>query len=210
MQEVIQKMYASPDTVSDVLVEPEGIDWDHDAAPSSGAAQPPKNDAEPDPLLALFRTGASLTKGQFLLELEKYQLAVPPEDAPELSLSEPFAYHRREPRISVTLPVQVRARDDQNHVHQNPDHQNDDHPPSDHNSFDHPPTDHQESLPQTTHLIDVSHRGARIGGVEFRLKAGEVVNLVSNGCDARFLIIWVGEAGTPQEGQIGLQSLAAD
>jgi len=205
LQEVIQQMYASPDTVSDVLVEPEGIDWDHDATPSSGAAQPPENDAEPDPLLELFRTGASLTKGQFLLELEKHQLAVSPEDAPELSLSEPFAYHRREPRISVTLPVQVRAHDDPNHVQQNHDHQT-----SDHNSPDCPPTDHQESFPQTTHLIDVSHRGARIGGVEFRLKAGEVVNLVSNGCDARFLIIWVGEAGTPQEGQIGLQSLATD
>jgi hypothetical protein len=204
LQEVIQQMYASPDTVSDVLVEPEGIDWDHDATPSSGAAQPPKSDAEPDPLLELFRTGASLTKGQFLLELEKHQLAVSPEDAPELSLSEPFAYHRREPRISVTLPVQMRAHDDQNHVHQNHDQT------SDYNSADYPPTDHQESFPQTTHLIDVSHRGARVGGVAFRLKAGEVVNLVSDGCDARFLIIWVGEAGTPQEGQIGLQSLATD
>ena len=205
LQERIQQMYAAPDTVSDVLVEPEGIDWDHDPTPLSGAAQPPKSDAEPDPLLELFRTGASLTKGQFLLELEKHQLAISPEDAPELRLSEPFAYHRREPRISVTLPVQMRAHDDQNHVHQNHDHQ-----PSDRDSSDYPPTDHQESFPQTTHLIDVSHRGARIGGVAFRLKAGEVVNLVSDGCDARFLIIWVGEAGTPQEGQIGLQSLATD
>ena len=215
LQEVIQQMYATPDTVSDVLVEPEGIDWDHDATPSSGAAQPPKSDAEADPLLELFRTGASLTKGQFLLELEKHQLAVSPEDAPELGLSEPFAYHRREPRISVTLPVQMRAHDDQNHVHPNhvhPNHvhPNHDHQTSDHGSPDYPPTDHQESFPQTTHLIDVSHRGARIGGVAFRLKAGEVVNLVSDGCDARFLIIWVGEAGTPQEGQIGLQSLATD
>ena len=28
LQELIQQMTASPDTVSEVLVEPEGIDWD--------------------------------------------------------------------------------------------------------------------------------------------------------------------------------------
>ena len=141
------------------------------------------NAAEPDPLLALFRTGASLTKAQFLDELGKHKLAASPassDDASELNLIEPFSYQRREPRIAVSLPVQVRAQD------------------------------HQEPSGQATHLIDVSHRGARIGGVALPLKPGEVVNLISEGCDARFLIIWVGEPGTPQEGQIGLQSLATD
>jgi hypothetical protein len=61
-----------------------------------------------------------------------------------------------------------------------------------------------------THYIDVSHRGARVGGVAFHPKPGEVVSLVSSGCDARFLVIWVGEPGTPQEGQIGLQSIMTD
>jgi hypothetical protein len=49
-----------------------------------------------------------------------------------------------------------------------------------------------------------------VGGLVFHLKPGAVVNLVSDGCDARFLVIWVGQPGTPQEGQIGLQSLATD
>jgi hypothetical protein len=191
LQGLIQQMTASPDTVSEVLVEPEGIDWDHDATRSSGATtQSLNSEAEPDPLLELFRTGASLTKGQFLLELEKHQLAVSPAEVSELNLTEPVAYQRREPRIAVSLPVQVR--------------------PHDHQGNDHQGNDHQESSSQTTHLIDVSHRGARVGGVAFHLKAGEVVNLVSDGCDARFLIIWVGEPGTPQERQIGLQSLATD
>src|ERR1035437_7525044 len=201
LQGLIQQMTASPDTVSEVLVEPEGIDWDHDATRSSGATpQSLNSEAEPDPLLELFRTGASLTKGQFLLELEKHQLAVSPAEASELNLTEPVAYQRREPRIAVSLPVQVRAHD----------HHGNDHHGNDHQGNDHQGNDHPESSSQTTHLIDVSHRGARVDGVAFHLKAGEVVNLVSDGCDARFLIIWVGEPGTPQEGQIGLQSLATD
>jgi hypothetical protein len=179
LQTLIQQITASPDTVCEVLVEPEGIDWDQTANQSS-PANPQSPQAEPtDPLLELFRTGPSLTKGQFLIELEKYQLVVSPADVSELNLTEPVAYQRREPRIAVDLPVQVRAQD-------------------------------QESSSLTTHLIDVSHRGARVGGLAFHLKPGEVVNLVSDGCDARFLVIWVGQPGTPQEGQIGLQSLATD
>ena len=202
LQELIQQMTASPDTVSEVLVEPEGIDWEHNAASSSGAnTESPKNQAETDPLLELFRTGAALTKAQFLLELEKHQLAVSPAEASELNLPEPIAYQRREPRIEVSLPVQVRAHE----------HPGNDHPGNDQPGSDQPGNAQQESSPLTTHLIDVSHRGARVGGIAIHLmKAGEVVNLVSDGCDARFLIIWVGEPGTPQEGQIGLQTLATE
>ena len=180
LQRLIQQMTASPDSVSEVLVEPEGIDWDQAVTQSAPAIpESPQSEPGPDPLLELFRTGAALTKGQFLIELEKHQLIVSPADVSELNLAEPVAYQRREPRIAVDLPVQVRAQD-------------------------------QESLSLTTHLIDVSHRGARVGGLVFQLKPGEVVNLVSDGCDARFLVIWVGQPGSPQEGQIGLQSLATD
>jgi CheY-like chemotaxis protein len=178
LQELIQIMTASPDIISEVLVEPEGMDWNDDAAHSSFGSTPSlENEVEHDLLLELFRTGAALTRGQFLLELEKHQLAISSGEASELNSGEPFAYQRREPRIAVSQPVQVRAQH------------------------------HQESSPQTTHFIDVSHRGARVGGVAFYLKTGEVVNLVSDGCDARFLVIWVGKPDTPQEGQIGLQSL---
>ncbi len=181
LQELIQKMAASPDTVSEVLVEPEGIDWDQDAAHSSGGtALATESEPEPDPLLELFRTGASLTKGQFVIELEKHRLSASPGEALGLNRTEPPAYQRREPRIAVSLPVRVRAQE------------------------------HQEQSSMATHYIDVSHRGARVGGVAFHPKPGEVVSLVSSGCDARFLVIWVGEPGTPQEGQIGLQSIMMD
>jgi hypothetical protein len=130
----------------------------------------------------LFRIGATLTKEQFLLELEKYQLAGSPGSAPQLNLNEPIIYQRWEPRLSVSQPIEVWGQD------------------------------HQESVTQTqtTSLIDLSHRGARVGGVAFHPKTGEVVHLVSDGVDARFRVIWVGELGTPQEGQIGLQSLKPD
>jgi hypothetical protein len=99
----------------------------------------------------------------------------------------------------VSLPVQVRPHD----PHSDDDREQ---------GFDLEMPDSEDSQPsaQATHFIDVSHRGARVGGVSLQLKPGEVVNLVSDGCDARFLVIWVGEPGTAQEGQIGLQSLATD
>jgi CheY-like chemotaxis protein len=198
LQSLILQITASPDAVSEVLVEPEGIDWDHEAADSSAATTRSKDESDADPLLELFRTGASLGKGQFLKELEKHKLAVALAETVELNRSEAFAYQRREPRIAVSLPVEVQPHDPQS---DGDDHQlaPDPHAP-----------DHVESSSWTAHFIDVSHRGARVAGVAFHLKPGEVVNLVSDGCDARFLVIWVGEPGTPQEGQIGLQSLAAD
>jgi ABC-type sugar transport system ATPase subunit len=70
--------------------------------------------------------------------------------------------------------------------------------------------DHQEPAHQTTSMIDVSHHGARIDDVAFDLKAGEVVHVVSAGVEERFRVIWVGEPGSPQEGQIGLEGLKAD
>jgi len=181
LEHLIHQMAASPDTIAEVLVEPEGLDWDDGAADSSGGTTRSLDyEVGRDPLLELFRTGPTLTKEQFLLELEKYQVAGSPESAFQLNLAEPIIYQRWEPRLSVSQPIEVWGQD------------------------------YQESLPQTTSLIDVSHRGARVGGVAFHPKAGEVVHLLSGGVDARFRVIWVGELGTPQEGQIGLQSLRPD
>jgi hypothetical protein len=182
LEQLIQQMTASPDAIAEVLIEPEGLDWDVSAADSSDRAtrSPEEVVVEHDPLLELFRTWATLTKEQFLLELEKHKLAGFPGSASELNLAKPIGHQRREPRITVSRPVEVWRQD------------------------------HQASLPQTTSLIDVSHRGARVGGLVFHLKAGEVVHLVADGVDAQFQVIWVGEPGTPQEGQIGLQSMKAD
>lgn len=181
LEQLIKQMTASPDAIAEVLVEPEGLDWDDSAADSSGGAKrSPQELVEHDPLLELFRTGATRTKEQFLFELERYQLAGSPGSASELNLTESIVHQRREPRIAVSLPVELWGQD------------------------------HQECVPQTGSMIDVSHRGARVGGVAIHLKAGEVVHLVSGGVDIRFRVIWVGELGTPQEGLIGLQSLKTD
>ena len=181
LEQLIHHMAASPETIAEVLVEPEGLDWDDGAADSAGGTTGSlDDDVERDPLLELFRIGATLTKEQFLVELEKYQLAGSPSNGSQLNLNEPIIYQRWEPRLSVSQPIEVWGQD------------------------------YQESLPQTTSLIDVSHRGARVGGVAFHPRIGEVVHLVSDGVDARFRVIWVGELGTPQEGQIGLQSLRPD
>ncbi len=181
LQEFIRQMTASPEAIAEVLVEPEGLDW-HDgvADPSVVATPSPEDSPGHDSLLGLFSTWATLPQEQVLLELEKHQLAPSAESASEPTLTEPRVHQRREPRIAVSLPIEV---------------------------WD---LDQQEPFQEATSMIDVSHHGARIGGVPSHLKAGEIVHLVSDGGDTRFRVIWVGESGTAQEGQIGLQSLKTD
>jgi hypothetical protein len=180
LTELIQQMSANPGAIAEVLVEPEGLDWDDAAADTSGGVTlSPKDEGQHDSLLDLFRAGATLSREQFLAELEKYQLSPSAKNASEPNSGEGTA-QRREPRIPVSLPVEVWDED------------------------------HQEPVQLTTSMIDVSHRGARVDGIAFDLKAGEVVNLVSSGVEARFRVIWVGGTGTPQEGQIGLESLKTD
>ena len=209
LAELIRQVTATPDSVSEVLVEPEGMDWDYDAAQSAEPAL--AENVEADPLLELFRCGASLSKAQFLMELEKHQMAVTPPEAGDVALAEPFAYQRREPRIAVSLPVQVLPHDQLVHELQLDDLQEGEPQSGEFQGGVLLAANSQGTAPPTTtHVIDVSHRGARIGGVAFQLQKGEVVSLVSGGVEARFLVIWVGERGTPQEGQIGLQSLAVD
>lgn len=178
LEKLIQQITASPDAIAEVLVEPEGIDWEDGASDSPGReTRLGKDVAEHDPLLELFRTGVALPKEQFLLQLKKQHVGGSRSES-DLDLAEPIVHQRREPRIVVSLPVQVESQD------------------------------RQESADAS--LVDVSHRGARVGGVSFRPKVGEIVHLVAEGCNARFRVIWVGDSGTPQEGQIGLQSLTTD
>ena len=182
LEELIQRMTAAPDAIAEVLVEPEGLDWD-DAADSPGTSScSPTDDSKNDPLLELFGSGAILSREQFVLELEKHEVAASSGSASESKVSDLTIPQRREPRIAVSLPVDVEVWDE----------------------------DHQEPTHQTTSMIDVSHHGARLDGIALDLKAGDVVHLVSAGVEARFRVIWVGEVGTPQEGQIGLEKLKTD
>src|SRR5882724_4693370 len=79
LEELVQQMTATPDAIADVLVEPEGLDWDETPADSSEATScSPKDGSKNDPLLELFRSGATLSREQFLVELEKYQVSATP------------------------------------------------------------------------------------------------------------------------------------
>ncbi len=117
------ELHAEP--VAEVLVEPEGIDWDDGAAASSEGAttapagNSPAEDAEDDPLLELFGTWATISKEQFLLELEKHKLAGSSGSAWELDLTDGFVHQRREPRIAVSRPVEVFSQNDQASFPQN-------------------------------------------------------------------------------------------
>jgi CheY-like chemotaxis protein len=172
LEELIQRITLSPETVAEVLVEPEGLDWENAAE----TAERPADEAtaaagQDDPLVELFGTAATLSREEFLRRLEQHELAAAPESEPAPNAS---GAHRREPRIAVSHAVQIWS---------------------------------QEAVPQMTSMIDVSHHGARIDQTPLGLKAGDLVQLVSDGQDARFRVIWVGEVGTPQAGQVGLQRL---
>lgn len=85
---------------------------------------------------------------------------------------------RREPRLSVSRSVQLVVQETVRAVKSHP-----------------------------TEMIDVSHHGARIDHTSLNLHPGDPVHLVSGGLDIRFRVIWVGEPGTSQDGQLGLQKI---
>ncbi len=65
------------------------------------------------------------------------------------------------------------------------------------------------SLSGTTylaHTCDLTHRGARVGGLRGALKAGETVCVQRGSKKANFKVIWIQELGS-EEIQVGLQAL---
>jgi hypothetical protein len=175
LEKLIQQIEARPESAAEVLVEPEGIDWEAEAAGAPEASA--DGELGCDGLLELFGVATRLSKEMFVLGLEQYKLGAAVQKVEEVKIAEISGNHRREPRLAVSLAVEMRG------------------------------PDQEKSSPAS--LVDMSHRGARVDGVVLNPKLGEVVHLVSNGRDSRFLVIWVGEPGTAQEGQIGLQELGA-
>jgi methyl-accepting chemotaxis protein len=55
--------------------------------------------------------------------------------------------------------------------------------------------------------VDVSQKGAQLQGIHAKLRVGNQVTLARSGRLEPFLIAWVGEAGTPRAGQIGVSAL---
>lgn len=57
--------------------------------------------------------------------------------------------------------------------------------------------------------LDVTPTGARLTGVRAQTEAGAVLTVERGRNKARFRIIWVGEAGSPSEGHLGIECLDA-
>lgn len=85
---------------------------------------------------------------------------------------------RRENRIAVSLPVVVTGVDQQG------------------NPFS-----------QTARTVDVSHTGARMTGIRCLRGSGEMVTVECNGRAARFLVTWIGQPGSSEDGEFGIKAL---
>ncbi len=173
VEELIQLATTNPESLAEALVEPEGLDWKNssDASPDQAKAA---GEAPGDSLVELLKHAASFSsRDDILRELEPYRIKTLSEPAVNSSSAQ-----RREPRISVSRPVQLVVHDTVQAVQSHP-----------------------------TAMIDVSHHGARIDHTSLSLQPGDPVHLVSGGLDVRFRVIWVGEQGTAQEGQVGLQKM---
>ncbi len=84
---------------------------------------------------------------------------------------------RREPRLAKTLPVRVWGLDRNG------------------NRF-----------MVDIHTVDISRTGARLDGVWNVKGPGDTIEVRHRNEKTRFLVVWVGQAGTPQAGQIGVRS----
>ena len=80
MEAVIHRLTLSRDPKPEALVEPEGLDWGDSVETSSEDSSVPtvwEPEELEDPLLTLLRTGALLSKDQFVVDLGKQRRASP-------------------------------------------------------------------------------------------------------------------------------------
>ncbi len=86
---------------------------------------------------------------------------------------------RREPRKELRLPVRLFGTDADGRV-----------------------------FSENVFTANVSRQGAKLVGVQNRVKVGEVVGISYKQAKDRFRVSWVGQAGTPQQGEVGVVNLA--
>ncbi|HEY6352812.1 MAG TPA: PilZ domain-containing protein [Candidatus Angelobacter sp.] len=60
---------------------------------------------------------------------------------------------------------------------------------------------------QLAHTLDVTEVSARLGGLNFLLEPGEVVEIKRGALRARFEVMWMGAPGSSLDGQAGIRSL---
>lgn len=62
---------------------------------------------------------------------------------------------------------------------------------------------------QTGWTVDVSQHGARLKGLPYWSAPGETIGVRCGAEKARFKVVWIGQPGTPQQGQVGLLCIEA-
>ena len=88
---------------------------------------------------------------------------------------------RREPRIESRLPVRIFGTDAGGKV-----------------------------FSESVFTLDISREGAKLEGVRAKIKVGEIVGISHGANKSRFAVRWVGQAGTPRDGQVGVQNLTPE
>lgn len=88
---------------------------------------------------------------------------------------------RRSPRVNVHLPVRIWGVD-------------------------------AYSLPftQQATLRNISTEGAVVQGIKRQLRPGEILEMQYEREKAQFRVVWIGECGSPEQHEIGLQALPAE
>jgi hypothetical protein len=62
---------------------------------------------------------------------------------------------------------------------------------------------------QTGWTVDISQHGARLKGLPYWSAPGETIGVRCGAEKARFKVVWIGQPGTPQQGQVGLLCIEA-
>jgi hypothetical protein len=89
--------------------------------------------------------------------------------------------NRREPRVTKRIRVSVRGKDRSGHA-----------------------------FVRNVCAVEVSRHGARLEDVGYLIQPGETIHLKRYWQTARFRVTWIGQAGTPQDGQVGVLALEPD
>jgi hypothetical protein len=88
---------------------------------------------------------------------------------------------RREPRKLVQLPVRIFGTDSAGRI-----------------------------FSENVTTVDISHNGAKLSGIRAKIKTDEVIGVSVGSNKVHFRVKWVGDPGSPVEGQIGLLNLAPE
>lgn len=88
---------------------------------------------------------------------------------------------RREPRKDLTVPVRIFGTDANG-----------------------------RPFSENVSTLNISRQGAKLSGLQAKIKSGEIVGLAYGTIKGRFCVKWTGAVGTPSQGQAGVQNIAPE